>query len=67
MQRDFKLPKYWEGRTPPEEYFASVDYNDPPVCPFNLPALSRYARRVGKEIRDLRYDEVEQFRVVGKK
>lgn len=62
-----KLPKYWDGRTPPREYYVPVDYSNPPSCPFNLLGLSRYAKRVGKETRELSYEEVEQFRVGGKK
>lgn len=58
-----KLPKYWEGRTPPKEYYNPLDYSNPPTCPYDLPALARYAKRVGKEITELSYEEVERFRV----
>lgn len=58
-----KLPKCWKGRTPPKEYFAPVDYNNPPPCPYNLPAMARYAKSIGKEIAELSCEEVERFRV----
>ncbi len=56
--------KYWEGRTPEPEYYAPVDpYQEQPPCRYNLKELSRYARKVGKPIAELTYDEVEQFAV----
>ena len=58
-----KLPKYWEGRTLPKEYFAPVDYSNPPPCLYDLPALAKYAKSVRKEIAELSYEEVERFRV----
>ena len=58
--------KYWEGRTPPKSYFEPMDpYKDAPHCPFNLRALSEYAKSVGKKIIELSYEEIEQFRTNG--
>lgn len=59
----FPLPKYWEDQTPPPKYYAPVDYSNPSQCPFDLPALSRYAKEQGRAIAELTHDEVEQFRV----
>ena len=61
--KKYPLPKYWEGETPPPEYYAPVDYSNPPRCPYDLPALSHYAKEQGRAIIELTYDEVEQFRV----
>ena len=56
--------KYWEGRTPAPEYYAPVDpYQEQPPCNFNLAELLRYARKVGKPIADLTYEEIKQFAV----
>ena len=57
-----KPVRYWEGRTPPDSYYASVSpYDPPPQWHIDLGALSRYARQMGKDIIDLTYDEVHQF------
>ena len=49
---------FWKGRTPMPEYFAPIDpYNEPPSCKYNLMELSRYARKVGKRIAELTYDD----------
>ena len=56
--------KFWEGRTPSPEYFAPVDpYREQPPCRYNLRELSRYARKAGKPIAELTYEEVMQFTV----
>ena len=56
--------KFWEGRTPSPEYFAPVDpYREQPPCKYDLRALSRYARKAGKPIAELTYEEVIQFAV----
>ena len=56
--------KFWEGRTPMPEYYVPVDpYAEQPACQYDLRELIRYARRVGKQLTDLTYAEVEQFSV----
>ena len=54
--------KYWEGRTPPAEYYGTPDPNmhkNQPV--FDYRAMAQYARTLGRKIVDLTYDEVQQF------
>ena len=54
--------KFWEGRTPAPEYIAAIDpYKDQPSCKYDLKELSRYARKVGKQITELTNDEVARF------
>ena len=54
--------KYWEGRTPGQEYYEPVDpYRNHPVCGFDLKELSHYAKKVGKPIAELSYAEISQF------
>lgn len=54
--------RYWEGRTPPAEYYGtpSLDH-DSKVPSLNYRALVDYARNVGRKIVDLSYEEVQQF------
>ena len=57
-------PRYWEGRTPPESYYQPPDpYSDPPQSRHDLSALTNYARKTGKKIIEMSYEEVEQFAV----
>jgi len=57
--------KYWEGRTPPAEYYQRPDpYSRAPECNFNLLELTRYARTSGKKIGDMSYDEIQRFAVI---
>ncbi len=56
--------KFWEGRTPSPEYYAPVDpYEKQPECKYDLRELTRFARKVGKRITELTYDEIAQFSV----
>lgn len=56
--------KYWEGRTPAPEYFAPVNpYEEQPACKYNLRELTRYARKVGKRVTELTYEEIARFSV----
>lgn len=58
------MAKYWEGRTPPLEYFEQPNpYVAPPESHINLLALSRYAQAIGVAIVDLPYDVVQKFAV----
>lgn len=62
MDKTIPLPRYWENRVPPPEYNQPVDpYRQQPACNIDIPALSRYAKTVGKPIAALTYHEVEQF------
>lgn len=51
--------KYWEGRTPPAEYFLPPDPLKPIPCTFNLKKVIEYAKMVGKDITDLTREEVD--------
>lgn len=54
--------KYWEGRTPPSEYYILPDpYNSCPESNINLRKLCQYAKVVGKSPADLTYEDVQQF------
>ena len=56
------LVKYWEGRTPPSEYYLPPDpYKSCPESNINLRKLCQYAKDVGKALADLTYEEVQQF------
>lgn len=56
--------KYWEGRTPPAEYYQTPDpYSRAPECNINLRELSGYAKSTGKKIIDMTYEEVQKFAV----
>ena len=56
--------RYWEGRTPPPEYYEPPDpYKPGPKCNINLSELTKYARRTGKRIVDMTYEEVQAFAV----
>ena len=60
---DGKKIKYWEGRTPPPEYFFPHDpYKSCPESNINIRKLCQYARQMGKCVTDLTYEEVQQFR-----
>lgn len=48
------------GRQHPE-YYAPVDpYEEQPPCKYDLRELTGYARKVGKRITELTYDEIER-------
>ena len=51
--------RYWEGRTPPPEYYAEPNPEMHILCPFNLRKVIDYSKKVGREITDLTRDEVE--------
>lgn len=56
-----QLPEFWVGRTPPPEYYADIDPFAPAECPFDLPAMTNYAREHGVAVSDLNRDEVMKF------
>lgn len=56
--------KYWEGRTPPAEYYQTPNpYSHAPECNINLLELTRYAKSIGKKTIDMTYEEVQKFAV----
>lgn len=56
------LPEFWRGTTPPPEYYSDIDPLAPPQdCPFDLPALSKYAAEHGVSVADLSREEVMRF------
>ena len=56
--------KYWEGRTPPATYYQKPNpYANAPASNINLYELTKYAKRIGKKIADMSYDEVQMFSV----
>lgn len=57
-----KNVKYWEGRTPPPDYYLPPDpYKPPPESNINLLKLCQYAKENRKSLTDLTYEEVQQF------
>lgn len=67
--RSFKLPKFWEGRTPPPEYYQPVpldmtqeEYFEKTGIPsIDLGALSRFCRANNRDATDISYEEMQQF------
>ena len=60
----FKLPRFLEGEELPEGYFDPPDpYREPPKCRYDLRAMTRYAREVGKKVVELTKEEANQFLV----
>lgn len=57
--------KYWDGSTPPAEYFEPVDpYAGPQFsAAFDLQALTEYAREKGVPIAELTREEVDLFKI----
>lgn len=62
--RKMTLPKFLEGEKLPSGYYDDPNpYKSAPSCHLDLPALSRYAKSVGKQIAELSREELEQFKV----
>ena len=58
------IPKFLEGEPLPVGYFDPPNpYESAPSCHVDLPALARYARKVGKRITELTKEEVRQFAI----
>lgn len=58
------MPKFMEGRPLPKGYYDVPNpYTLPNLSQHNLREMLAYAKKVGKNINDLTYEEAEQFRV----
>ncbi len=58
------IPKFLEGEPLPAGYYDPPNPDkSAPSCHVDLPALSRYARKVGKRITELTKEEVRQFTI----
>jgi len=55
--------KYWEGRTPPPEYYAPPfpGNNAGVKIPFNVKKVCEYAHKVGKELTELTKTEIDNL------
>ena len=57
-------PKFLENEELPASYNETPDpYKDAPSCNVNLLELSRYARKIGKQLIELTREEVNQFAI----
>ena len=57
-------PKFMEGKPLPKGYHDMPNpYALPYPSQYNLRAMLAYAKRVGKSINELTYEEAEQFRI----
>lgn len=58
------IPKFLEGEALPPEYYSTPNpYENVPSCHVDLPALSNYAKELGKKITELTREEVQQFQI----
>ncbi len=58
------IPKFLEGEPLPVGYYDLPNpYESTPSGHVDLPALARYARKVGKRITELTKEEVRQFAI----
>ena len=56
------MPKFLEGEPLPAGYFDSPNpYVSAPSCFVDLPALSRYAKSLGKKLTELTREEVNKY------
>ena len=63
--KTLERPKFLEGVNLPKSYYETPNpYKNAPSCNVNLLELSRYARRMGKELVELTKEEVQQFAIV---
>ena len=57
-------PRFLKGRALPKGYYdAASPYVLPPLSQHNLKAMLAYAKKDGKSINDLTYEEAERFRI----
>ncbi len=57
-------PKFLENVTVSADYYEQPNpYANMPSCNVNLLELSRYARKCGKKLAELTYDEVNAFAI----
>ena len=62
QNKGIPLPTFLEGEPLPPGYNDPPNpYMSPPPCYVDLPALSKYAKRIGKKITDLTKEEVQLF------
>lgn len=57
-------PKFLENKEIKTDYYASPNpYVNAPSCHVNLLELSRYAKKCGKKLVELTFEEVQQFAI----
>lgn len=58
------LPKFLEGEPLPKGYYDPPNpYVSSPSCHVDLPALAKYAKKVGKKLTELTKEEVRRFAI----
>jgi len=56
------IPKFLEGINIPDEYFNTPDpYAEPKPCYFNLSEMVKYAKKIGKDVKELSREEAQRF------